>query len=99
MQVLETLIFPVIEEFRTTLADPTRLKSSVETKLLGDGAAFDSLALVSFLLALEQRIEEQTGQHVTLVNERAMSRSTSPFRTVGLLSDYVTELLNEAKHG
>lgn len=60
--------------------------------LIGDDAALSSMALVSFIADVESALAEAHDLAVTLVSERAFSRSRSPFRTVGTLADYVIEL-------
>lgn len=65
------------------------------TNLVGKQAVLDSLALVTFIVDLEQRIEEELGAVLTLTDDRAMSQKSSPFRTVGALVAYLEELIGE----
>ncbi|HEY9871637.1 MAG TPA: phosphopantetheine-binding protein [Candidatus Obscuribacterales bacterium] len=64
-----------------------------ETKLFGAGGCLDSLSLVSLLVDIEQRLEQEFGAIVTIADDRAMSRRRSPFRTVRTLTDYIHVLL------
>jgi hypothetical protein len=64
--------------------------------IFGPGSAMDSLGLVNFLADLEFGVEEAFGRRIVIASERAMSRSSSPFRNVEALSDFVLELLSEA---
>lgn len=68
------------------------------TLLFGKGALLDSLALVTMVVDLEQRIEEEYNLTLTLADDRAMSQRNSPFRSVGALVDYL-ELLITEEHG
>jgi acyl carrier protein len=77
------------------LADDEQLKKSEDTELFGRLGKLDSLGLVNLIVAVEGTIQEQLDCHVTLANERAMSRKSSPFRTIGSLVDYIDELLEE----
>lgn len=79
------------EQGREVPSDP-----GAETALIGKGAALDSLGLVTLIIDLEARVEEQYGIIVTIADERAMSQQRSPFRTIGTLADYVCGLLTEA---
>ncbi|MBO9338712.1 MAG: hypothetical protein J7464_08380 [Chloroflexus sp.] len=72
---------------------PTNLDE--HTLLFGKGALLDSLALVTMVVELEQRIEEQFGLTLTLADDRAMSQRNSPFRSVGALVDYLEQLIGE----
>ena len=64
--------------------------------IYGDGG-MDSMGLVIFLAELEARLTESTGRDLVLANEKAMSRSHSPYRDVGTLADFVLEMLCEAQ--
>ena len=59
------------------------------TKLYGTGGALDSLGLVAVLVELEQRLADEMGTSVPLMDDRAMSQSRSPFRTPDALADYI----------
>jgi hypothetical protein len=61
--------------------------------LFGAGGLFDSMALVSLVILVEERVQEVCGQEILLVNEKAMSQRNSPFRTVDSLVEYVESLL------
>jgi hypothetical protein len=76
------------------LAKPDLVNADEQTRLFGQASQLDSIGLVTLIADLEQDLREATGQPVHLVNEKALSRLTSPFRRVGLLIDYITEILN-----
>ena len=65
------------------------------TRLIGRKAVLDSLGLVSVIVDVEQKLEEDYGIGITIADERAMSQEKSPFRTVGTLAEYVSLLLQE----
>jgi len=65
------------------------------TGLVGKHAVLDSLALVTLIVDLEQRVEEELGVALTLADDRAMSQRSSPFRTVGSLVAYLEALIGE----
>lgn len=66
------------------------------TVLFGPDGLFDSLGVVSLVLAVEEAVEERFDASITLADQRAMAESTSPFRTVGLLAEYTERLIREA---
>ena len=70
---------------------------SPEIALIGNDARLDSLGLVNLIVLVEEKIQQRFGVAITLVDERAMSQSKSPFRTLGSLTDFVEEQLND--HG
>ena len=66
-----------------------------DTILLGSDSEFDSMAIVNIVIDIECYFQDQ-GYNISLASERAMSRKSSPFRTVAALTDFVLELIEEA---
>jgi acyl carrier protein len=67
----------------------------VNTILFGPQGVLDSLGLVNLIVALEAALEDEFGVAVILTDERAMSQTRNPFRTVGALADYALVLIEE----
>jgi acyl carrier protein len=65
------------------------------TSLIGREAVLDSMGLVNLIVEIEQRLEEDYGVVVILADERAMSQKKSPFHSVGSLTDYICQLIQE----
>ena len=89
--------FLIIKRLRVLskeLGKPALAQADESMRLFGDTAHLDSIGLVTLIADLEQDIFEQFGKRVTLADEKAMSRLTSPFRRVGLLADYIVEVVN-----
>lgn len=61
-------------------------------RLIGKGGIFDSIGLVNFLVDLEEVLEEKYDKEFNLSDERAMSRSTSPFLNPEELTKFIFEL-------
>lgn len=70
------------------------IKLSLDSKLFGGGGPLDSMALVALIVELEEFIEDEYDVNVTLADEKAMSRRTSPFSRVSYLIDYINEKIN-----
>jgi acyl carrier protein len=66
-----------------------------DTVIVGKDAVVDSLGVVSLVVEIEQRLEAEHNLAVTLASEKAMSQRSSPFRTVGVLADYICEVATE----
>jgi hypothetical protein len=71
------------------------LKAAPEAPLVGPEAIVTSMSLVSFITDVELAIDETWNSELMLVNEKALSREKSPFRSIDALSDYVLELAAE----
>jgi acyl carrier protein len=59
-----------------------------DTELFGEGGLLDSVGLVSLVVAVEQKLEDELGLQVGLADERALSQRSSPYRTISTLAAY-----------
>lgn len=82
----------LVELVRSALTDALEEKSKTppadlgpETEIFGKDGLLDSLGLVTMVMEIETRLEESHGVTVVLASDRAMSRKSSPFRTLGAL--------------
>ena len=94
---LEIKIIKFLEDFLKEELEET-IELSLDSKLFGGGGPLDSMALVNLIVDLEELIEDDYGKTITLADEKAMSRRTSPFSRVQNLIDYVQEKLNPNSH-
>lgn len=92
-----TLIFNRLRALGEELGKPALVQATEQTRLFGDKADLDSMGLVTLIADLEYDVQKQFSRSVSLVDEKAMSRLTSPFRRVDYLADYLVELLNAPK--
>ena len=90
-----SLVEEIDEEHRVTLEG----ELNSDTRLLGAGSILDSLGLVTLIVALEQAIQEELNVAVSLADEKALSRTRSPFRTIGTLAEYAAEQIEEHADG
>lgn len=69
------------------------IELKADSKLFGGSGPLDSMSLVNLLVELEEYIEDEFDTSVTLADEKAMSRRTSPFSRVDNLLNYLNEKL------
>jgi len=69
---------------------------SGDTQLFGEDGVLDSMGLVSLVIAVEQAIEDRFGKTVSLADEKALSQSKSPYRSVAILADYAASQFQES---
>ena len=93
MNTLE-LIFASIDELNLDLEESEKIAKTEDTNLFGSGDSLDSLALINLITIIEQKIEEETGNYISLADEKAMSLDESPFKTVATLKNYINSLIN-----
>lgn len=64
-----------------------------KTSIYGSTGYLDSLGLVNLIVTIEDKIHEKFNVSISITDEKAMSRTRSPFRDVESLSLYLEELL------
>ena len=93
---IERVVYRAIEETNEMLEGDSKVALSQDAPLFGKQGVLDSIELVNLVSAVEQEIDDEFDTTITIADERAMSRSKSPFLTVGTLTDSVEELLGQA---
>lgn len=92
-RVTELVLHACVEQNAVAEADRLiDLRDPDSASLYGNHGVLDSLGLVSLLAAIELAVEEESGVHITLADERAFSQKRSPFRTVASLAQYTHKL-------
>ncbi len=94
-QKIEKIIVEALVELNEELENENLNNPTSETKLYGGSGALDSLALVSLITDLEEKISDEFEKDIILADEKAMSQRTSPFRSVETLTNYIQKLLEE----
>lgn len=90
------IIYSAISEANNSKDASEQILLAPDEVLYGASGKLDSLALVSLILDIEERISQEFGASLTLADDRAMSQHNSPFRTAAALADYIAMLLGEA---
>ena len=86
------LIEETVDGYRLAMRGPAEPVGS-DTRLFGPNGVLDSLGLVSVLVEIEQKIADSGMGPVSLMDDRAMSQKSSPFRTVSSLAEYLERQL------
>ena len=84
-------VYTGLVNFEGALADTEK----EATRLFGSGSKLDSFELVNLVLDVEQEISSRFGVSISLMDERAMSQKTSPFRTIQSLVNFIGTLIGE----
>jgi acyl carrier protein len=69
-----------------------RIEITPATILVGEGTALDSLLLVSFLVAAEERLAADHGLRVSLLDLVADDGEHAALKTIGTLSRHLTAM-------
>ena len=92
-------IYRAIDWINGELPLDRKLIKVPETRLLGSESVLDSMHLVSLIIAIEREVEDTFGVALTLADERALSMTESPFRSIQSLADYIGILIVDARNG
>ncbi len=95
IEKIEKIVCEALKEINEELENEAFVSPNSKTKLYGGSGAMDSLALVSFVADIEEKISDEFEKDIVLADEKAMSQKTSPFRSVESLSLYIKKLLEE----
>ena len=92
------IVSKAVAELAEDMGFPSLATPVEATPLFGGDDGIDSLSLVRLVADIERAAERELGKTIVLADERAMSRRSSPFRTVGTLSELLYERAGES-HG
>lgn len=88
------IICDAIEMANHTREEDKMIPVSDNTELFGTNGHLDSMELVALLIDIEESLLDHDIQ-ISLSDERAMSSSQSPFKSVTTLTNYIEGLLKD----
>lgn len=93
----QAILGVVLQAIRTTNAsrpETSQLTVSADAALFGQDSPLDSLGLLTLLLDIEEDMQ-RAGCPLRLSDDRAMSQTRSPFRSVASLVEYIGRITRE----
>jgi acyl carrier protein len=94
--VILKIIYLCVDEINVDLETDGKLEKNELEEIFSADSKLDSMGLVNFVVSIEEKIQEHFNLDVTLADDKAMSQSRSPFRTIGSLADYIENIVNKA---
>lgn len=88
------IIYDAIDDLNLDLNDEEKIEKSESTEIFGSNSRIDSMGLVNLITVIEEKLEEKTGKFISIADEKAMSLSSSPFKNVLSLKNYIEDLIN-----
>ena len=86
------IIYDAIDEINFSL-EGEKLEKNEDTSIFGRDSILDSMDLVQLISLIEEKIEDESGNYISIADENAMSLEVSPFKTVKTLNEYINTLL------
>jgi len=84
-----TLITESLEDVNAARGPGARIDMSEDVRLFGKGSALDSLEFVTFMLSLEEQLEQQNEGSWDLAAILFDENAGEPFRSVSALADFL----------
>lgn len=81
---IEAVIYEVFDQLMAQ-SENLKLEKRPSFPLIGDGSPLDSLGLVNFLVALEQKLQAETSSDLNIANQDLIIGEDQPLRTVETL--------------
>lgn len=94
--VILKIIYLCVDEINDDLETDGKLEKNELEEIFSANSKLDSMGLVNFVVSIEEKIQEHFNLDVTLADDKAMSQSRSPFRTIGSLAEYIENIVNKA---
>lgn len=92
---VESAVYKAVDELNKQLPKGSHVEKSLDAVLYGKSGKLESIDVVTLIMEVEDQIKAEFGTSITIADDRAMSQENSPFSTLGTLTTYVAELLNE----
>ena len=90
--VLQSAVFPAIDQVNEHLPPDKKLIKSADTALISESSGIDSLTLISFVVALEQSIEAEYGHSISLTDDDSiLTDIDGPLGSLNALAEYLAE--------
>ena len=97
-EIVVNFLLTVLKSHFDEINEVVNLTEGENIKLFGGDGLLDSIGLVSYIVEVEEKLEDEYGFSIVLANEKAMSRRTSPFARISYLADYIVEVINECSN-
>jgi hypothetical protein len=89
---IEAVVLGALRSANLSRPAASQLEVSPTAPIFGAGSALDSLGLVALLIDIEEALSDR-GVPITLTDSKAMSQTSSPFRAVPPLVEYIAQLV------
>lgn len=97
MQILEDVIYQVVDDFNRTRPEARRLAKAPTVVLLDTGTGLDSIEVAAFLIAVEELLIDMAGIEVSLISNSVVEDPAMPLSNLGNLAKYIEGLVASSR--
>jgi acyl carrier protein len=87
------ILYQAIDETNLQLPQDAKLEKRIDEIVVGPKGKLDSLGLITFLVAAEEKLQAGLGANISLTSELTAMGNENPFRTIGSLAEFVASQL------
>jgi hypothetical protein len=87
------IIYEAVDELNDQLPTESRIEKVADMPIMGMEGGLDSMALISLIVAVDQKAEEQFGKVTNLASALMTDSESDPPNTLGALADLLSKLL------
>lgn len=91
------LIVRAFEEIQEDYPNVNLEDPPEKTPLFGKRSTLDSLGLVNLIVCVEEAILNELDKEIVIADDRAMSKTVSPFLSIGSLARHIEKVLSNDK--
>lgn len=88
------LILDQIDEYNEGMEAEDKISKKLDAQIYGSDSSLDSMGLVSFIVGVEEKIENIYNTPIALADEKAMSQKNSPYSSINALTDFILKILH-----
>lgn len=89
---IENIVINAVIEIGETTKNSNLISANKSTRLYGRDGNLDSLSLIRLAIIIEENLSDELDLEVSIVDDKAMSQTRSPFRDVQSLIDYIVSI-------
>jgi acyl carrier protein len=90
---VNSILSDIVTDINDELSEDRQITFDKDAVIWGQEGVLDSIGLVTILVKIETALTSHYGTPIHLIDSRAMSQASSPFRTLGTLADYIQTTL------
>ncbi|HMF57041.1 MAG TPA: hypothetical protein VK619_11925 [Pyrinomonadaceae bacterium] len=92
-------VYAAVDELNKQLPKGINVEKSLDEALYGKSGKLESLDFVTFIMEVETKMKEEFGVDLMITDEDLLSKQKSPFSTLGTLTEYLENILDEESDG
>ena len=89
------VVYEAIDEVNLLLAEEEKIEKSLSTIIVGEKGELDSLGLVNFIVAVEDKIKNEFKAEVSLSLEELMSNEENHLNCIETFVEYMCSVLED----